>query len=323
MHFITKPGTSLEEEDRITTAPARSSRPIPACATSAPTSAGPWSPTRSSGRTSPRTGSASTRRRPTTRRWPRSRRSSTATPALPRRADLPQGAHQGGADRRERAIVVRIFGPDLDVLRDEGGRGREDAARRRRPDRGAPDSSRRCPRYGRGRPGGGGAVRAEAGRRAPRLVDAARGREVGDIYRAARVRRPGLEHPRGPPRASTTSANLRIDTPTRATVRLADVAAVEVQTTPNAIRHEDCFRRIDVLRQRPTAATSARSSHDVEDAVTRSTSRSATTPSCWANTRSARARSDRLLSVRADRRRRDLPAPHPVFKRSGWRCWRS
>ena len=52
---------------------------------------------------------------------------------VPRPADLPEGADQGGADRRRAPrIVVRIYGPDLDVLRakaEEVGQG--DRRRRR------------------------------------------------------------------------------------------------------------------------------------------------------------------------------------------------
>ncbi|MEA2702244.1 MAG: hypothetical protein QOD63_189, partial [Actinomycetota bacterium] len=39
---------------------------------------------------------------------------------------------------------------------------------------------------------------------------------------------------------------LRIDTPTGETVRLADVAAVDVKTSPNVVKHEGVARKIDV-----------------------------------------------------------------------------
>ena len=53
-------------------------------------------------------------------------------PGLYRDADLSEGTHSRGPDRRRRAIVVRIFGPDLDVLGDKAERGR--AAPRPIPD---------------------------------------------------------------------------------------------------------------------------------------------------------------------------------------------
>ena len=81
MHWMTAPGTSHPETgpDRRRRAAGSCGRSR-ACATSARTSARRCWATRSSGSTSPRTGSASTRTRTTTRPWPRSRRSSTATP---------------------------------------------------------------------------------------------------------------------------------------------------------------------------------------------------------------------------------------------------
>ena len=60
MHWVEKPGTSLEAMRRITEQRQQgAARRSPACATSARTSAAPRSPTRSSGRTSPSSGSAS------------------------------------------------------------------------------------------------------------------------------------------------------------------------------------------------------------------------------------------------------------------------
>ena len=48
-------------------------------------------------------------------------------------------------------------------------------------------------------------------------------------------------------------------------MRLADVAAVEVQTTPNAIRHQDLFRRIDVLANPDGSRDLGSVAHDVQD----------------------------------------------------------
>ena len=69
-------GDAPDHRERQQGAAGRAGR----AATSARTSAAPRSPTRSTGRTSPSSGSASTPRPTTTRRWPRCRRWSTATP---------------------------------------------------------------------------------------------------------------------------------------------------------------------------------------------------------------------------------------------------
>ena len=128
MHLVEKPGTSLEAMDRITIAGQQGAAGrFPACGTSARTSAGPRSPTKSSGRTSPSCGSASTRTPTTTAtvKQDRGGRGRLSRP-VPRRADVPAGADQGSAHRaRAPRIVVRLFGPDLDVLRDQGEGSRD------------------------------------------------------------------------------------------------------------------------------------------------------------------------------------------------------
>ena len=105
MHWVTKPGTSLPEERRIVRAASRELRAHPGRA-QLRLAHRPGVPRRRGrrGRTSARTGSASTRKADydkTVDRRPRA--SSRASRPVPRRADLPARAHQGGADRRERA----------------------------------------------------------------------------------------------------------------------------------------------------------------------------------------------------------------------------
>ena len=117
MHFLTKPGTSLGEEVRITQASAKELAAIPGSETSAPTSARPTSRTSRWGRNSARTGSASTPRSTTTRRSPRSRRSWTLPRPDHRRPDLPEGADPGGAGRHQPSDRHPDPGPGLDVLR--------------------------------------------------------------------------------------------------------------------------------------------------------------------------------------------------------------
>ncbi len=72
------------------------------------------------------------------------------------------------------------------------------------------------------------------------------GEEVGDIFRDGKA----YDVPVWSAPESRDSLNdlrdLRIDTPTGETVRLADVAAVEVRSSPNVVKHEGVTRKIDV-----------------------------------------------------------------------------
>jgi Cu/Ag efflux pump CusA len=72
------------------------------------------------------------------------------------------------------------------------------------------------------------------------------GIEVGDIYRNQKAYDVSVW---STPETRTSLSSLRellIDTPSGAHVRLAEVAVVKVVPTPNEIRHEGTFRRIDV-----------------------------------------------------------------------------
>jgi Cu/Ag efflux pump CusA len=73
------------------------------------------------------------------------------------------------------------------------------------------------------------------------------GEEVGDLFRDGKAYDVQVWSVPEARRSVTDIENLMLDTPTGGRVRLADVADVRVGTTPNAIRHQDLFRRIDVL----------------------------------------------------------------------------
>ena len=145
---------------------------------------------------------------------------------------------------------------------------------------------------GRGRPGRGPAVRAQAGRRPPAAATLVASEEVGDIFTAGKAYD---VHVWSIPRraaASTTSENLPIDTPAAARSGSSDVADVRVAPTPNAIKREHAVAAHRRRRQRARARPRRRSSSDVEDAARgRSRSRASTTPRCSASRPSGRRRS--------------------------------
>ena len=190
---------------------------------------------------------------------------------LPRRADLPERAHRGGADgRRASRSSCASSARSLDVLRGEGRTGARRARGHPRAGRPATSSCRSTSRSIRStrEPRRGGAVRPEAGRHPARGGgDRRRARRSSDIFRDGKVydvdrvehartlRSDVREHPR--PARSTR--------PGGGHVRLADVADVHIGPTPNRIKRENGSRRIDVGRQRRRAATSASVVHDVED----------------------------------------------------------
>jgi CzcA family heavy metal efflux pump len=92
------------------------------------------------------------------------------------------------------------------------------------------------------------------------------GIEVGDIYRDLKAYDVALW---STPETRTSLASLRellIDTPDGGQVRLADVARVQIVPTPNEIKHENGFRRIDVdlnVRGRDLGSVA----RDVEDVL--------------------------------------------------------
>ncbi|HEV8625556.1 MAG TPA: efflux RND transporter permease subunit, partial [Acidimicrobiia bacterium] len=72
------------------------------------------------------------------------------------------------------------------------------------------------------------------------------GEEVGDIFRDGKA----YDIPVWSPPAARDSIgdvqNLLIDTPSGGTVRLADVASVKLGPSPNVIKHENLYRKIDI-----------------------------------------------------------------------------
>ena len=149
------------------------------------------------------------------------------------------GAHE--------AVTVRIFGTDLEILREraeaveaalQGTPGLKElhvSLQTRIPQVDVEVDLERAARFGL-KPGD---VRRAAGT----LIA---GIEVGDIFRAGKaydVQVWGIPEVR---RSVTDIENLLLDTPSGEQVRLADVAKVEIRPTPNVIKREDQQRRIDV-----------------------------------------------------------------------------
>jgi CzcA family heavy metal efflux pump len=146
------------------------------------------------------------------------------------------------------AIVVRIFGPDLGVLRGKA----EEVTKALSKIKGivdlTPELQTDIPnvevkvdlaaaqRYGL-KPG-------DVRRAASTLVE---GEEVGDIYRAAKTYDVNVWSIPGTRNDMTAIRNLPIDTPSGDPVRMGDVAEVAIRPTPNFIKHEGQTRRIDVL----------------------------------------------------------------------------
>jgi CzcA family heavy metal efflux pump len=145
------------------------------------------------------------------------------------------------------AIVVRIFGQDLDLLRSKANEVNEILA-------GIPgvvdnyvDFVEDIPqvevevdlgaaqRYGI-KPG-------DVRRAASTLI---MGEEVGDIFRAGKTYDVNVWSTPATRRNLTDIENLLLDTPSADHVRLMDVAEVRIVPTPNEIHHEGLFRSIDV-----------------------------------------------------------------------------
>ena len=146
------------------------------------------------------------------------------------------------------AIVIRIFGPDLDVLREKA----EEITKRMSKIKGivdlTPELQTNVPhvsirvnlpaaaRYGL-KPG-------DVRRATSTLVD---GEEVGDIYYGGKTYDVSVWSTPRTRNSLTAIQNLRIDTPAGGQVRLMDIAAVAIKPAPNFIKHESQQRRIDVL----------------------------------------------------------------------------
>jgi CzcA family heavy metal efflux pump len=72
------------------------------------------------------------------------------------------------------------------------------------------------------------------------------GEEVGDIFRQGKAYDVNVWSTPETRQNLTSIKNLLIDTPTGTKVRMGEVAEVRLVPTPNAIKHEDTVRRIDV-----------------------------------------------------------------------------
>jgi CzcA family heavy metal efflux pump len=163
------------------------------------------------------------------------------------------------------AIIIRISGPDLQVLRDKAEEVRQAVAgvdgvvedhvdlQKDVPQVDVQVDLEKARRYG---------IKPGDVRRAAATLMA--GEEVGDIFRDGKAydvqvwSRPGIR------RSLTDIRELLLDTPDGGHVRLAEVAAVAIRPTPNAIEREAGTRKIDVganVRDRDLGAVVG----DVED----------------------------------------------------------
>jgi len=146
------------------------------------------------------------------------------------------------------AIVVRIFGPDLQTLREKA----DEVTHAMSDIKGIADLNpelqtlvphiqvtvdlAKAEQYG---------LKPGDVRRASATMVA--GEEVGDIYRGGKTYDVNVWSIPGSRDSLTAIQNLPIDTPAGGHVRMADVADVSIQPTPNIIKHEGQSRRIDVL----------------------------------------------------------------------------
>ncbi len=249
MHWLTKPGTSLPEERRITTAASKELRTIPGV--------------RNFGS---HIGQAFLADEPVgsdfAENWisigPKANYDETVAsveevvdgyPGLFRNVEtylaerIEETVSGSGS-----AIVVRIFGRDLDVLRSKaqevtkrlsGIEGIVDLTPELQTD--VPHVSVKvdlaaAERYGL-KPG-------DVRRATSTLVD---GEEVGDIYWGGKTYDVNVWSTPRTRNSLTAIQNLKIDTPSGGQVRLQDLAEVAIKPSPNFIKHESQQRRIDVL----------------------------------------------------------------------------
>ena len=183
------------------------------------------------------------------------------------------------------AIVVRIFGSDLEVLRDQA-----EVVRRRWSASTVSPTSRRTVkvevphiqvtvkpdealRYG---------LKPGDVRRASAVLMA--GEEVGDIFSGGRTydvqvwTTPEWRH------SLTSVEQMLIDTPTGKRVRLNEVADVQILPTPNIIKREGGSRRIDVQANVEGPRPCLRGAGSAAASGQRSASRSVIAPCCRAST---------------------------------------
>jgi CzcA family heavy metal efflux pump len=267
MHWVTKPGTSLEEEVRITTASAKELQAIPGVRNfgahigQALVSDEPVGPEFGENWISidPKAPYDETlaRIQSVVDGYPGVRRD-LQTYLKERIREVLTGAGE--------AVVVRIYGDDLDVLRAKAAEVEElmlgvDGLTEQHaeqltevPQVTVEVDLEAAERYGL-KPG-------DVRRAASTLIA---GEEVADIFRGGKAYDVQVWSIPEARQSLDDIRDLRIDTPTGQRVRLADVAAVEVHTTPNAIRHQDLFRRIDVLANPDGSRDLGSVAHEVQD----------------------------------------------------------
>ena len=145
-------------------------------------------------------------------------------------------------------IVVRLFGPDLDVLHREGLELRHMLSQIDGIEGASVEFQEGVPQlqvtvnlekarlYG-VKPG-------DVRRAAATLVES---EEVGDIFRAGKAYDVHVWSTPRTRRSVTSIRDLPIDTPKGGRVRLADLADIRIEPTPNVVHHEGTSRSIDVL----------------------------------------------------------------------------
>ena len=145
------------------------------------------------------------------------------------------------------AMVVRVYGDDLDILREEADKvknilagiegtvGAKVALQTKIPQMNIEVDLEAAQRYGL-KPG-------DVRRAAATLVA---GEEVGDVYRDGKAYDVQVWSPPAMRTSVTDIENLPLDTPGGTRIRLADVAKVSVESTPNAIQRSEGSRRLDV-----------------------------------------------------------------------------
>ena len=165
-------------------------------------------------------------------------------------------------------IVIRLQGPDLEVLR---SKAKEiSSALQKIPGLSSPKVENQAElaqiqiqtdlaaaqRYGL-KPG-------DVRRAASTLVN---GEEVGDIFRDGKAYDIPVWSPPGDRDSIDDIRNLKLDTPSGEVVRLADVASVQLKPAPNVVKHENLYRKIDVEADLSGERDLGSVVHEVEQAL--------------------------------------------------------
>ena len=269
MHFLTKPGTSLEEEVRITQASARELAAIPGIRNFGAHIGQAYQSDEPVG---PEFGE----------NWvsvdPKAEYDKTVDAIQAVMDSYPGTIRDVQTYLKERIrevlagsshpVIIRIQGPDLEVLRAKAKEisaalqnisgllephvenQSEMAQIQIRVDLAA------AQRYGL-KPG-------DVRRAASTLVN---GEEVGDIFRDGKAYDIPVWSPPKARESIDDIRNLKLDTPSGGLVRLADVASVEVKPSPNVIKHENLYRKIDVDSDLTGERDLGSVVHDIEQAL--------------------------------------------------------